>query len=198
MIYVTHDQVEAMAMAERIVVLEGGRVAQVGTPLELYHYPSDRFVAGFIGSPNMNFINAKVVELPEKDVVIELNNGTRLTLQVEQRDLEIGEVVSMGIRPEHIDTSVSVQCGCETESCLNQKPLVTTIFALEQLGHETQIYAEAHCLDADFIIRHFEVVDVEVGQEFKFCFPEHRCHLFRKDGSSCPRTFKEIGAKNKR
>jgi multiple sugar transport system ATP-binding protein len=60
MIYVTHDQVEAMTLADKIVVLDAGRVAQVGKPLELYHYPADRFVAGFIGSPKMNFLPVKV------------------------------------------------------------------------------------------------------------------------------------------
>ncbi len=59
MIYVTHDQVEAMTLADKIVVLDAGRVAQVGKPLELYHYPADRFVAGFIGSPKMNFLPVK-------------------------------------------------------------------------------------------------------------------------------------------
>lgn len=60
MIYVTHDQVEAMTLADKIVVLDAGRVAQIGKPLELYHYPADRFVAGFIGSPKMNFLPVKV------------------------------------------------------------------------------------------------------------------------------------------
>ena len=194
MIYVTHDQVEAMTMADRIVVLEGGRVAQVGTPLELYHYPTDRFVAGFIGSPNMNFINAKVDALTDKGVVVKLQNEEELTLQVEHSTLAIGEAVSVGVRPEHIDTSVSSQCG--TEEVKEGVTLTTNIYALEQLGHETQIYVNAPCIEADLIIRHFEVADVKVDQEFKFRFPEERCHLFRQDGSSCKRTYKEIGATN--
>ncbi|EBL4456781.1 ABC transporter ATP-binding protein [Salmonella enterica subsp. enterica serovar Kentucky] len=78
MIYVTHDQVEAMTLADKIVVLDAGRVAQVGKPLELYHYPADRFVAGFIGSPKMNF------------------------LPVESRGVQVGANMSLGIRPEHL------------------------------------------------------------------------------------------------
>ena len=109
MVYVTHDQVEAMTMADRIVVLEGGSIAQVGTPLELYHHPINLFVAGFIGSPKMNFINAKVVELTSLGVKVQLANDAPLTIQVEHDNLSISESVTVGIRPEHIDTSVSVQ-----------------------------------------------------------------------------------------
>lgn len=72
MIYVTHDQVEAMTLADKIVVLDAGRVAQVGKPLELYHYPADRFVAGFIGSPKMNFLPVKVTATAIDQVQVEL------------------------------------------------------------------------------------------------------------------------------
>ncbi|PKF61944.1 maltose/maltodextrin ABC transporter ATP-binding protein MalK [Psychromonas sp. psych-6C06] len=193
MVYVTHDQVEAMTMADRIVVLEGGRIAQVGTPLELYHYPKNRFVAGFIGSPKMNFINAKVVELTSHGVKVLLPNDSPLTVQVEHDNLSIGEAVSVGIRPEHIDTSVSQQCnnGAPEKTGLI---LSSEIQVLEQLGHETQIYVEATCIESDLIIRYFDVADVALGQQFKFRLPEYRCHLFKKDGTACQRTYQEIGA----
>jgi multiple sugar transport system ATP-binding protein len=193
MVYVTHDQVEAMTMANRIVVLEGGRIAQVGTPLELYHYPENRFVAGFIGSPKMNFINAKVVELKNQGVVVQLPNEANITLQVEHDSLNIGDAVSVGIRPEHIDTTVSVQCNkgkVESGGLI----LSSEIQVLEQLGHETQIYVEATCIESDLIIRYFDVADVALGQNFKFRLPEYRCHLFKKDGKACKRTYQEIGA----
>ena len=190
MVYVTHDQVEAMTMADRIVVLEGGRVAQVGTPLELYHNPENRFVAGFIGSPKMNFVNAKVLELTDEGVVVELANKSPLTVQVEHDTLKVGDAVSVGIRPEHIDTSCSTQCGDGTANgCLSGE-----IQVLEQLGHETQIYVEAKEIESDLIIRYFDVADVALDQEFHFKFPAHRCHLFKEDGTSCRRTFKEIGS----
>lgn len=193
MVYVTHDQVEAMTMADRIVVLEGGRIAQLGTPLELYHYPENRFVAGFIGSPKMNFINAKVVELNDQGVKVELHNNSQLTVQVEHTGLTIGESVSLGIRPEHIDTSVSKQCG-SGEHDGEGVVLISEIQVLEQLGHETQIYVEAKCIESDLIIRYFDVAEVALGQTFHFRLPEHRCHLFKQDGNACRRTFKEIGA----
>ncbi|MEH6451932.1 MAG: maltose/maltodextrin ABC transporter ATP-binding protein MalK [Psychromonas sp.] len=194
MVYVTHDQVEAMTMADRIVVLEGGRIAQVGTPLELYHHPLNRFVAGFIGSPKMNFINAKVLELNSQGVIVQLHNDSHLTVQVEHDTLKVGDDVAVGIRPEHIDISVSAQCG--DPSTRNAETSITgEVQVLEQLGSETQIYVEAKEINSDLIIRYFDVADVALGQEFIFKLPEHRCHLFKEDGTSCKRTFKEIGIK---
>lgn len=89
MIYVTHDQVEAMTLADKIVVLDAGRVAQVGKPLELYHYPADRFVAGFIGSPKMNFLPVKVTATAIDQVQVELPmpNRQQVWLPVESRDV---------------------------------------------------------------------------------------------------------------
>ncbi|SPW31091.1 Maltose/maltodextrin import ATP-binding protein MalK [Edwardsiella tarda] len=86
MIYVTHDQVEAMTLADKIVVLDAGRIAQIGRPLELYHYPADRFVAGFIGSPKMNFLPVKVNEAQMERVRVVLPNGQLIWLPVEGRD----------------------------------------------------------------------------------------------------------------
>src|SRR5271156_1049605 len=79
MIYVTHDQVEAMTLADRIVVLNGGQIEQVGTPLELYHTPANLFVAGFIGSPKMNLIAATVASVADGAAVLTLNGGSSLT-----------------------------------------------------------------------------------------------------------------------
>ncbi|WP_457576997.1 ABC transporter ATP-binding protein [Desulfomarina sp.] len=96
MIYVTHDQVEAMTLADRIVVMNDGNIEQIGTPDEIYHNPASRFVAGFIGSPPMNFLQARVVGKEE----IEFLDKTRLVLPDRQLPVE-GEVV-IGIRPEKI------------------------------------------------------------------------------------------------
>lgn len=190
MVYVTHDQVEAMTMADRIVVLEGGRVAQVGTPLELYHNPENKFVAGFIGSPKMNFVSATVEELTDEGVVVQLLNKSSIVVQVEHDSLKVGDPVSVGIRPEHVDTSCSTQCGDGSKlDCLTGE-----IQVLEQLGHETQIYVESKEIESELIIRHFDVAEIALGQEFSFKFPAHRCHLFKEDGTACKRTFKEIGS----
>jgi len=106
MIYVTHDQIEAMSMGDRIVVMRDGVVQQVDTPLKIYHKPANRFVAGFIGSPTMNFLTGK----------IERNNGIRFRQEGTDFSVELGSAneerlkgitggsVTMGIRPEHLYT----------------------------------------------------------------------------------------------
>ena len=73
--------------------------------------------------------------------------------------------------------------------------LSSEIQVLEQLGHETQIYVEATCIESELIIRYFDVADVALGQTFQFRIPEQRCHLFKEDGTACKRTYQEIGAK---
>ena len=100
MIYVTHDQIEAMTMAHRIVVLNAGRVEQFGTPMELYHHPATRFVATFIGQPNMNLVPAVVLGSDASGLAVELDGGLRLTLPVDPGGAQKGDRVEVGIRPE--------------------------------------------------------------------------------------------------
>lgn len=96
MIYVTHDQVEAMTLADKIVVLRDGRVEQMGSPLELYHHPVNRFVAGFIGSPTMNFIDVKVKSTGSDGVTVELSNGNTVTVPVTAAGMEPGGALVLG------------------------------------------------------------------------------------------------------
>ena len=102
MIYVTHDQVEAMTLADRIVVLNKGRVEQVGTPLDLYHHPANLFVAGFIGSPQMNFIDSEVTQVGPNSVELRLPNRNTLTVPVRPEGVAVGDPVTLGIRPDHL------------------------------------------------------------------------------------------------
>ena len=101
MVYVTHDQVEAMTLADRIVVMNSGRIEQVGTPLELYHRPANLFVAGFIGSPAMNFLKGCVDKVQGNQVTVSLDLGLSLTMPVSKAP-RAGVEVTVGIRPEHI------------------------------------------------------------------------------------------------
>ena len=101
MIYVTHDQVEAMTLADRIVVFSDGRIEQVGTPLEIYRRPANLFVAGFIGAPKMNLIEARVVTVSPGQVEVALPGG-RAVLAAEGRALTAGAPVTFGVRPEHV------------------------------------------------------------------------------------------------
>ena len=131
MIYVTHDQVEAMTMADKIVVLRGGRVEQVGAPLDLYNRPANRFVAGFIGSPQMNFLPATLVAGSAGTATIALPGGRRLDVATTRADVPaIGTALTLGIRPEH---AVPAQRSTDAD-------LTLTVTQLEQLGAHTLIH----------------------------------------------------------
>ena len=132
MIYVTHDQVEAMTMADKIVVLNGGRIEQVGAPLELYNHPVNRFVAGFIGSPKMNFLDGRIATREDGATLIEIG-GARVRLpRVLPAAIE-GEPVALGVRPEHLslDPSLGIPLGD------------VQVDLIENLGGETLLYARA-------------------------------------------------------
>jgi len=101
-IYVTHDQVEAMTLGDRLIVMDNGYAAQIGSPLEVYERPETVFVAGFIGSPSMNFIDAC---LSPDGRFVELNGGTRLPLQNHGMSNHAGQKVTLGIRPEHFEVA---------------------------------------------------------------------------------------------
>ena len=184
MIYVTHDQVEAMTLADKIVVLDAGRVAQVGKPLELYHYPADRFVAGFIGSPKMNFLPVKVTATAIDQVQVELPmpNRQQVWLPVESRDVQVGANMSLGIRPEHLLPSDIADVILEGE-----------VQVVEQLGNETQIHIQIPSIRQNLVYRQNDVVLVEEGATFAIGLPPERCHLSREDGTACRRLHKEPG-----
>ena len=128
MVYVTHDQVEAMTMADKIVVLRAGRVEQVGAPLELYNHPVNTFVAGFIGSPRMNFLSCTVDKVEGHVATLRLQSGRTFTLPL-GRMPKVGTVVTAGIRPEGLEVAP------EGEGLLTGEVQVT-----EQLGGETYVY----------------------------------------------------------
>lgn len=100
MIYVTHDQIEAMTMADKIVVLRGGRIEQVGAPLDLYNRPCNRFVAGFIGSPRMNFVDGKIEAVEADHIVFGASELPGLRLPATNSGLAAGDAVTLGVRPE--------------------------------------------------------------------------------------------------
>ncbi|MBN8488805.1 MAG: sn-glycerol-3-phosphate ABC transporter ATP-binding protein UgpC, partial [Burkholderiales bacterium] len=100
-VYVTHDQVEAMTLGDRIVVMHEGRIQQAGTPLQLYQQPCNLFVAGFIGSPKMNLLPARVLSAAADGVVLSLNDGTQVRATVDGHGLAAGTPVTLGLRAEH-------------------------------------------------------------------------------------------------
>ena len=141
-IYVTHDQVEAMTMADRIVVLNEGRVEQVGRPLELYDRPANMFVAGFIGSPSINFFPG-VIRRTAGGLVVEAEGGTYLPLPADVAATE-GDSVVYGIRPENLDLTDE------------QNGIATTVDVVEPTGFETLVFCELAGVEtcAHFTERH--------------------------------------------
>ncbi|PJG83278.1 maltose/maltodextrin ABC transporter ATP-binding protein MalK [Caviibacterium pharyngocola] len=184
MIYVTHDQVEAMTLADKIVVLNAGGIAQVGKPLELYHYPANRFVAGFIGSPKMNFLPVKVVGVEENRVQIELPDAnSNFWIPVKGEGVKIGDNLSLGIRPEHLVPADQAQVTLQGK-----------VQVVELLGNETQIHLEIPAIKQPALVyRQNDVVLVGEGDTFNIGIIPERCHLFKEDGTACPRLFKEKG-----
>jgi multiple sugar transport system ATP-binding protein len=128
-IYVTHDQVEAMTLATKIVVLNQGRVEQVGAPLELYHHPQNQFVAGFIGSPKMNFVKGNVVAADARGVSVEYGESKPATIPVGGGVAKVGDPVTLGIRPEHL-----------LEGSGSGLILTGTVEAVELLGEASYVY----------------------------------------------------------
>ena len=134
-VYVTHDQVEAMTLADRVVVMNGGIIEQVGPPQELYHHPTTRFVAGFIGSPAMNFLPAKITG-ENGSLAVELDDGQVLPIPAARYERYApfrGKDMLLGLRPEHMtDTTEPGKA--------NLEPLRVNVDVVEPMGMETLIH----------------------------------------------------------
>jgi multiple sugar transport system ATP-binding protein len=129
MIYVTHDQVEAMTMADRIAVLRDGRLEQFGKPLDLYNRPANLFVATFIGSPRMNVLGGKIERADAAGALVHLDCGARLAVPCAAPAEASGRTVKLGVRPEHIGL---------TEGGAGDAALAVTV--TEQLGGESYLH----------------------------------------------------------
>ncbi len=169
MIYVTHDQVEAMTMADKIVVLSAGRIEQVGTPLELYHRPDNLFVAGFLGSPHMNFLAATLVP-DEAGVAARLAGGS---LSFALPDAPRGEA-TLGIRPEHLRL---LRRGEEGAGLV----LSATVDLAEHLGAETILHLTASDGTA-LLLRTEGLARETMGDAVQVLVVPEACHLFAPDG----------------
>jgi multiple sugar transport system ATP-binding protein len=165
MVYVTHDQVEAMTMADRIVVLRDGRIEQVGTPIELYTSPVNQFVAGFLGAPQMNFLPAKIGE--DGAVVLECN-GARIDFGDRTRAATPGSDVTLGIRPEHLAPGKG--------ACIRAEVMHT-----EVLGAESVVHAR---LDAQtpLLVSLRGISDLRAGSSIDIGLDPSTAHLFGADG----------------
>ena len=177
-IYVTHDQTEAMTMASRIVVMKDGVVQQVDTPQNLYDYPGNEFVAGFIGSPPMNFFNVKLSKVGQ-DVVASFGNNKIVvpTSKVSKFTDEsyVGKEVVMGIRPENIDDGEAM-LAAHPEAAIDVNVEVT-----EQMGSETYLYLTTTGKEGNIIARVDPRTASRAGDKIRVAFDVNHLHFFDKD-----------------
>ena len=176
MVYVTHDQVEAMTLADQIVVLRAGYVEQVGSPLELYHRPANQFVAGFIGSPKMNFIKTQACELNGDKARVNLPGGVpiEIPVQPEQVDGNIGFMI--GVRPEHL------VAGDRGDARIEGRVVV-----VEHLGSDTFAYIDVPGNGTNLMVRTDGNSPVRVGDTMSVGMRAAACHLFNEQGRSVTR-----------
>ena len=176
MIYVTHDQVEAMTMGDRIVVMKDGFIQQVDTPMNLYDCPVNRFVAGFIGSPAMNFVNGRVVSGESGQVFRAEGNAFSINLLEAGAEMladKVNHEVIMGIRPEDIYVAGSPHVpvpGADTDLLLE---------VVEPMGNEIFIYARS--LDHLIVARVAPQRLPEPGETLKLAFDTSKLHFFDAD-----------------
>lgn len=167
MIYVTHDQVEAMTMADKIAVLRAGKVEQFGTPLELFNAPKNRFVAGFIGSPSMNFVTATIAEGGVK-----LSDGTHLSIDRARAGVATGDAVEVGFRPRDLAIDDS-------------GPLALAVTEVEQLGSESYVFGEL-ATGQTVTVHQSGQTSVKIGDVVKLSVSPSALYIFRQDtGLAC-------------
>ena len=174
-IYVTHDQTEAMTLGDRIVIMKDGFIQQIGTPQEVFSHPYNLFVAGFIGSPQMNFFDAKLVKVDGK-YAVQLGNLTVELSEDKQARLAANNVaeqdITLGVRPEHME--------------LTDDGIDANVDVSELMGSSIHLHVTAMGRDVVLVIStmnmtHAEVAALSIGAKVKFGFVGHICHVFNKE-----------------
>ncbi|MBR3363491.1 MAG: ABC transporter ATP-binding protein, partial [Solobacterium sp.] len=177
-IYVTHDQTVAMTMGSRIVIMKDGIVQQVDTPQNNYDYPNNKFVAGFIGSPQMNFFDVKLTK--ENGKVVALFGDNRIVVPQEKiakltDESYIGKEVVMGIRPENISDD-------EKDLAANPDAKIKVhVEVTELMGSETYLYFSTSGKSDNVIARVDPRTKTRTGDDVEVCFDTSRLHFFDKD-----------------
>ena len=177
-IYVTHDQTEAMTLGDRIVIMKDGFIQQIGTPQEVFNHPSNLFVAGFIGTPQMNFFDAELVKENGRYAVelgglkVELSQDKQAALR--KNDVEPQKIV-LGIRPEHIS--------------LGQTGIDAKVDVSEMMGSSVHLHVTALGQDVVLVVSTMNMTGAEVdalssGSAVKFSFGGNVCHLFGKESGN--------------
>jgi len=175
MVYVTHDQVEAMTLADRIVILNVGHVEQVGPPLDVYRRPRTLFAAGFLGSPKMNFLPGEVGQATGDGVRIDLAGGGGVVVRLDPKGVRAGDKVTLGVRPEHIRITPG-----------KAGPFSSTVQLVEELGDHMILHLDRATLDGRLLVKASEVSTGE-GTVVSYDFPPEESHVFDSAGKVLPR-----------
>jgi multiple sugar transport system ATP-binding protein len=162
-IYVTHDQIEAMTMADRIVVMNAGRIEQIGRPLDLYDRPANLFVASFLGSPSMNFAEGVLVS-GANGLALKLTDGTEIPLPNAPASAKTGAKVTLGMRPEHIET------------LMTPDRVTMEVEVVEPTGAETHLYGKIG--GNTWCVTTRQRSSIEPGQRVTLRLPDAHIHLF--------------------
>jgi multiple sugar transport system ATP-binding protein len=189
MIYVTHDQVEAMTLGQRIVVFNGGRIEQVGTPHDLYNHPANLFVAGFLGTPKMNFIPGEIVALSAGTASVRLPGGGLIGVDVKTDAAagpRPGDKVTLGVRAEHL---VLVDDSGAAQDTNVANTIAVGVGHVEYLGDLSIVYTTLDGV-ADMIAvkQTAEAGPPRAGSRARIHLPPGRCLLFDAQGHALPRT----------
>jgi multiple sugar transport system ATP-binding protein len=184
MVYVTHDQIEAMTLGDRIVVMHEGRIQQAGTPLELYEHPANRFVASFIGSPTINLVPATTEACSAAGARLQVHAGCVVDVAVDGAALSPGQAVEIGIRPEHL-----VVTDGRTETAEPGSPRIRfggEVTLIEQLGESHLVYLR--CADGlELVSRASGHTRLRVGDRIALEAEPTGLHVFDADGRACAR-----------
>ncbi|MFJ3045964.1 ABC transporter ATP-binding protein [Herbaspirillum chlorophenolicum] len=174
-VYVTHDQVEAMTLGDKIVVMHDGRIQQAGTPLELYQHPQNLFVAGFIGSPKMNLLPGTVTHVAPDGLRVEIAGGAQLHADVATDAVKPGDKVTLGLRAEQI-----------REHAQGSEHFSGTVNLVEHLGEANFIYLT---LDGgqDIVVRGDGNRDLDIGEHLELSADSHAFHVFDAQGQALRR-----------
>jgi multiple sugar transport system ATP-binding protein len=175
-VYVTHDQVEAMTMADKIVVLQDGRVEQIGSPMDLYDRPNNKFVAGFIGSPQMNFLEGRVSGTSATGISFVSNGLGTLQLPLLAESLKTDQPITVGIRPEHVELQGG-QMDASVKGVVN---------IVENLGGETYLHVETSPEVPLIMVKLHGSRGPDRGHRVILHFPADRIYLFDAEGSAIP------------
>ncbi len=172
-VYVTHDQVEAMTLADRIAILDRGAIQQLGTPEDLYERPATKFVASFIGSPRMNFVEGTLTKVKD-GLAVRVNGTSEFPVSVAITAAKPGEPVTLGIRPEHLRVSAD---GIPAEVAL-----------VEWLGNARFAYLSTAASDEPLIMQLSPDAKLAQGEAISVSAPAEACHVFDSDGLAIERS----------